>query len=97
MRPAYKSCLCGTNESLHVFFRLPALSFYPRHDGASIFDHIETDQLPDPITDEPHTENEEDWIDAQAEEMTVLPQGLQEKAMAIEVRWQSLATMFDTV
>jgi hypothetical protein len=76
------------------FFPLPAPSFYPGYGGiTSIFD-IETDQVLDPSIDEPHTEDEEDWID---KETTTLPQGQREKAMAIEVCVirRSLATMFD--
>ncbi|KAI9444390.1 hypothetical protein BJY52DRAFT_1194415 [Lactarius psammicola] len=88
--PSYKNTGIHTNLAARASDSNPAkrtrkvaLSFYPRYNGASIFDHTETKQLPDPISDE-HTEDEEDWIDEQAEELTVLPQGLQEKAMAIE-------------
>lgn len=67
--------MCGTNNSLHVFFRLvlTASSFYPGYHGvASILD-LET---PDPVSDE-HTEDEEDWIDEQ--ETTLLSQGKRNK------------------
>lgn len=75
---------------------MPASSFYPGYGGvASIFDTEETNQDPDPNIDEPHTEDEEDWIYEQAEEMTALPRGQREKAMAIEVRLLSLAMLLD--
>ncbi|KAH9039951.1 hypothetical protein EDB84DRAFT_1436917 [Lactarius hengduanensis] len=63
-------------------------SFYPGRGGTSSMLDVQTVQpQTNPIQhsdDEPDSEAEEDWIDEQAEKMTSLPRGQQEKAMAIE-------------
>ena len=67
------------------FFMMPAASFYPGYSGInSIFD-FKADQLPNPNINEPPTKDEDDWINEQAKSMTTLPQGQQEKALALEV------------
>ena len=67
------------------FFMMPAMSFYPGYSGVnSIFD-FKADQLPNPNINEPPTKDEDDWINEQAKSMTTLPQGQQEKALALEV------------
>ncbi|KAH8979572.1 hypothetical protein EDB86DRAFT_3248312 [Lactarius hatsudake] len=66
-------------------------SFYPSRGGTSSLLNIQTNPIQpqtvqdfDQDSDEPEAEAEEDWFDEQAKKMTALPQGQQEKAMAIE-------------
>ena len=64
---------------------MPAASFYPGYSSINFIFDFKADQLPNPNIDEPPTKDEDDWINEQAKSMTTLPQGQQEKALALEV------------